>query len=221
MLIKHIEIELSEYNVVYRQTDKGGVSNARNLALDLSQGEYITFIDDDDYVSPTYLEEMYNIAITGVMPLSNIISFEDGSNKLLPYYITDVYDRIKDIGISGLLTARSYMSVPFAKLIGKEIIGNRRFNRNISIGEDSLFMFCISDKISKFRCTSSDAIYYRRIRENSATTEKKKIYKHFNDYMKKLSFFTLAWIGSPFKYNFPFFISRILGSSRAFIYKIK
>lgn len=37
------------------QTDQLGVSNARNIGLDCANGDYITFIDDDDYVSPYYL----------------------------------------------------------------------------------------------------------------------------------------------------------------------
>ena len=38
----------------------GGVSSARNAGLDKSDGEYITFLDADDYACPTMLEHMYN-----------------------------------------------------------------------------------------------------------------------------------------------------------------
>ena len=37
-----------------------GLSSARNAALDVCTGEYITFIDSDDWVEPTYVEELYN-----------------------------------------------------------------------------------------------------------------------------------------------------------------
>lgn len=51
-----------DLNLNVIQTDQGGVSNARNIALDTAKGEYITFVDDDDYFSTTCLQEMLDIA---------------------------------------------------------------------------------------------------------------------------------------------------------------
>ena len=68
------------------QTDVPGVSNARNIGLDVAQGDFVTFVDDDDLVSETYLEGMYAIAAQGRIPLSNLIAFqEDDLQKHIPY----------------------------------------------------------------------------------------------------------------------------------------
>ena len=40
----------------------GGLSKARNAALDVMRGEYVTFIDNDDYVLPDMVEFLYSIA---------------------------------------------------------------------------------------------------------------------------------------------------------------
>lgn len=53
----------------------GGLSDARNAALDLCSGEYISFIDSDDYVSEDFIESLYHaikshhtrLAICGIM----------------------------------------------------------------------------------------------------------------------------------------------------------
>lgn len=45
-LSKHEDLQ-----VQYFQIDEGGVSNARNIALNNAKGKYVTFIDDDDLIS--------------------------------------------------------------------------------------------------------------------------------------------------------------------------
>lgn len=41
--------------------DNGGLSDARNYGLDKAKGEFIGFVDSDDYVSETMFEEMYDL----------------------------------------------------------------------------------------------------------------------------------------------------------------
>ena len=43
--------------------ENGGVSKARNIALDFATGEYICFCDSDDYIQKDYLETLYNALI--------------------------------------------------------------------------------------------------------------------------------------------------------------
>ena len=38
------------------------MSAARNKALSLAESEYVCFLDSDDYLAPTYLEELYEAA---------------------------------------------------------------------------------------------------------------------------------------------------------------
>lgn len=40
----------------------GGLSDARNAGIDIAKGQYITFIDSDDWISERYLEELLNTA---------------------------------------------------------------------------------------------------------------------------------------------------------------
>ena len=42
--------------------ENGGLSDARNYGIDRATGEFLAFVDSDDYVSTTMMEEMYNLA---------------------------------------------------------------------------------------------------------------------------------------------------------------
>mgnify|MGYP003280287308 FL=1 len=81
--IKEWLLRHSDLQVQYFQTDEGGVSNARNIALDNAKGDYVTFIDDDDLISPAYLEELYDKATPDAVSLCYPYAFNDGRNVLL------------------------------------------------------------------------------------------------------------------------------------------
>lgn len=58
----------------------GGLSAARNAGIEIAQGEYLTFIDSDDYVSPAYLQKLYDALIENHAGLSVCLAvwFIDG-----------------------------------------------------------------------------------------------------------------------------------------------
>ena len=56
--------------------EKSGVSNARNKGIENSKGNFICFIDDDDMISPTYLESLLEISSREIVGVSNVYSFE-------------------------------------------------------------------------------------------------------------------------------------------------
>ena len=48
-------------NFIVKHIENGGVSNARNMGIDISNSKYIAFVDADDSVEKAFLEEAYNI----------------------------------------------------------------------------------------------------------------------------------------------------------------
>lgn len=195
------------------QTDQGGVSNARNIALDVAKGEYVAFIDDDDYISPTYLEELYAKSDDKTIAVSNSFAFNDGyPEKLLNYEMTSAFNTYSPNGRMSSSKVRRFFSGPCMKLISMSFIQGRRFDVRFKNGEDSLFMFLISDKYKYVDFTSSNAIYYRRYREGSAVKSKMNKKYVLKNSFKMMGEYTRIFLSHPFRYSIRRYMKAILGS---------
>lgn len=203
------------FSLLLIQTDIPGVSNARNIALDRIKGEYVCFLDDDDYISPYYLEDLYRHASKSVVALCRPIAFLDSGAILRNYRISNTYRAFAEKGVVPFYVARSFFSGPCMKLIHKDVIADRRFDPKMSIGEDSLFMFLISDRFSKVSFAPPRAIYYRRIREGSLTQNKRSLIARTTNALKLMGKEIWIYIHAPSKYNIYFFLTRILGAVKA------
>ena len=207
---------LPAHQVQLIQTDTGGVSNARNLGLDAAKGDYITFIDDDDYISPTYLEELYTLADENTIVLAYPYAFNDGKpNIQLPYRITNAYDYCIKYNCQTIASkARKFFSGPCMKLIPVSCIQDRRFDTRFRNGEDSLFMFLISDKFKILTFTSKNAIYYRRYRMGSASFSL-NFFQRLKNFIRLSIAYTRIYFSDIKQYNFNFYITRMMGSIRS------
>lgn len=63
--------------------ENGGLSDARNHGIDIAKGEYLSFIDSDDWVTPDFLEKLYDAIVqTGCrMSVCNVV-WHDGNQEL-------------------------------------------------------------------------------------------------------------------------------------------
>lgn len=218
---EYIDQNFIGYNVNLIQTDIGGVSNARNIGLDNITGEYITFIDDDDYVSSVFLEELFQCASPDVISLCRPIAFTEGVNSEQPYPITSVFDKLCVNECVPYTKARKYFSGPCMKLIHKDIVRNLRFDTSFSNGEDSLFMFLISDRFKTVSFTSEKAVYYRRYRKSSAVTTQRPFVYWLRNGVRMLKCYAHIYLSNPKRYNLSFFFTRCLGVLHQIIVKYK
>lgn len=216
---EYIDSKMKGMNVKFIHTEQGGVSNARNLALDVVQGVYVTFIDDDDYISPTYLEEMLSLADPETMVLAKPIAFWDETREVKDYRITQEYLKCAPKGKQRASKARRFFSGPWMKLIPMSFIQERRYDPRFKNGEDSLFMFLISDKFKDVVFTSENAIYYRRVRENSATTGYRSRWQIINNGLNMMRALSTIYFSDLLHYSFSFYMTRMLGCVHAMFEK--
>lgn len=208
-------------NVNVISTTVPGVSNARNLGLAHAHGRYISFIDDDDYISPSYLEGLIKEAHEDAIVLTDSRAFYDGTDLFIEEYSNHIaFKECKRYSTQSLFKARTLFNGPCMKLIPAGIINGCQFDTALQNGEDSLFMFEISNNIGNLRYASDDAIYYRRIRNGSAITTKRSV----SYWLKNSCFLTykylLAWSKHPIQYNFIWVISRFLATLKSCYYHI-
>lgn len=164
--------------------NNGGVAKARNIGLEQASGNYITFIDPDDFVVETYLSEMYEISQKEhadlVIGLHYTFVEEESVFKFL--YTDKIYQ-----GRLSFLEVLANMNVnnsevfvpdwtyytPTAKLFKSTLFDGVRFPANI-VYEDAAILHKLYLKANIiFQIPRS--IYCYRIRKNSITKSEKRL----------------------------------------------
>ena len=191
-------------------SEERGVSAARNLGLDEARGEYICFMDDDDIVTETYLEQLLHLASEDTVPLSYITAFDDGTSLYRPIYITENYQDCRER--LSYVDARRYFYVPYCKLIHRSIIGTRRYDKSLRNGEDALFMFLISDRFRWVRFTDRTAEYRYRQRPTSAFNAKHPASYYLSNMITCQRKATRIYLTHPSDYSFMFYAKYILAT---------
>ena len=78
----------------YIEKGNGGLSDARNAGIARAQGEFISFVDSDDWIEPTYVEDLYRAALfnDAEVVVSNYQEFHQERNVYLIHLFEDYYE---------------------------------------------------------------------------------------------------------------------------------
>lgn len=167
--------EYSERDSRFRYIEKknGGVSSARNLGLELSEGAYITFIDSDDWIEFNYLEVLYNALRennTDVAISSYKSYYLDGNFYLRVYSNQEeeflrIGKRNRDVFLEefpklGKLNHDFHCIA--SKLFKRELLESQKFDESINYGEDLYFFFNLYLKIQSIIYVKEATYIYRQ-----------------------------------------------------------
>lgn len=168
---------------VYKNAKNMGQSVARNKGLELAQGEYITFLDSDDYINPEMYEELYQAAINNNRPalITTGLVFVKGNE-----YRTGDLSFIAKASISTIQPLESPNSI----FLESPSLGNKLFRNdtaknyrllNVSAWEDiafSLTRFLEADKVIVkptanyfYRRDLSRGVSSKNLKENDKITD--------------------------------------------------
>lgn len=173
----------------YAQKDKrikvihkknGGLSSARNAGLDIAKGEYIGFVDSDDFISENAIEILYNqismdvcIAIVSGM----IYRYFDGN--LSPFnsrWKTDCKRMFSYMDFRIKVMDMSISHTVWNKLYRAKLLNNVRFREGRN-NEDVLFMYDLSKEMKRLEYCVVEIpqyVYFYRYRDDSICTSTKK-----------------------------------------------
>lgn len=173
--------------IVLINKKNGGVSQARNDGIKKARGEYISFIDGDDWIEKEYLEDTYVFAKNNNLDMVVTDYYEDyENNKLL--YIYDLKLENKKI-ISGnkyrdIFYKNGISNSVWNKLVKKDLYFNNNifFLENISMGEDLAVNLRLMYTIKKVGKIEKAYIHYIQ-RSSSLTKEKSNKAKYLYPYI--------------------------------------
>ena len=129
--------------------ENGGVSFARNIGINESKGEWITFIDSDDWVEKDYCETMLKIAqknnadyvCCGYNRVYNDHKEIINGDESIKKYNNEEY-------LLKLLNVQNSYGFCHMKLIKKQNLNKVTFDENIQVGEDALFNASLCQNLS-------------------------------------------------------------------------
>ncbi len=156
----------SRIRVIHKENK--GVSSARNLGIEISTGDYISFIDSDDWLEPGAYEHLVGCIFehkVGAVIFEYFVDYESGKSVHKAYnQLNGFMDRVKAIET----TISPVNRFAWSKIYARELIENVRFDQNIHIGEDTLFA-CNALGNAQSAYYTSKPLYHHVQSEVSAT----------------------------------------------------
>lgn len=148
-------------------TENRGQSAARNSALDIARGEWITFVDPDDTVSPEYVKSLLDAATSSRADIAACpFVYLDKAPEIRPRHtVPAVFDSESFLKMT-LYQTHSTNTCVWSKIFRRDIFADERFEPGV-IYEDFDILFRILRK--KYRvATISVPLYHYRMRHDSS-----------------------------------------------------
>lgn len=151
--------------VIHKKNE--GVSEARNVGMEVAKGNYLTFVDSDDWIESVYIETLLKTLMENKADYVTC-----GYNRVYQNEIEKINNSGKRIVydtkeyLMNLLNVQLGYGFCHMKLIKRDIIGNNKFDKKLVVGEDAFFNIKLCKNLKK-AVVIEEALYNYRFNSNS------------------------------------------------------
>ncbi|OIK09361.1 glycosyl transferase [Bacillus sp. MUM 116] len=154
--------------------ENGGQATARNAGIDIASGDFIGFIDSDDWIEPDMYELLYNMCVENNCEIANCTSTIYFKNKTVKNGTHPLTIHNKEQAMRTMLEGKLYDEVVWTKLIKRSLLDEIRFPVGI-IYEDTAFTYKLIHKSNRVCCIGAPKYHYIKRDESTMDRAIKKL----------------------------------------------
>lgn len=136
--------------------ENGGVSSARNVGLDNARGEWVTFVDADDYIEENFLKSFEGNLdadlVVGNIQMIRKQEKEEFSSHISPGYYNDIKSEV-----ANCLTNLCFLA-PWGKIFRRQLVLGLHFDESMCISEDTKYVFSFISRSKSLRVLANSEI---------------------------------------------------------------
>lgn len=162
-------IALHDQRVKLISQSNQGVSVARNLGMKVAQGDYIGFVDADDWVTPNFVESLIDVATrhdADVVECGYYIESRTHNSRKSESVLEKVIDKSEDV-LKNYLSQTNMKNVVWNKIFKASVLNGIEF-KSFALGEDFVFLVQVYNRVERYVSTSH-MLYHYVLHEESVT----------------------------------------------------
>lgn len=168
--------------VTVMHCENGGLSIARNRALDRAHGELIGFVDSDDWVEPNMFQTLHDTLVDGNADISICSYYREKRGRIKAMYSDGkVFSMSPKQALSQLVIDKTFKNYVWNKLYRRALFDGVRFPEHMCF-EDAAVMYRLFIKAKVFKCVNKP-LYHHIYRTGSIVRpnfyDAESVFQHF------------------------------------------